>query len=173
MTCIHRYSIMQGIFTALKLLCTLFNSLSLQTSDNHTAVLVVFFFLISIVLPWLFFVTCGPQGLHSWHRTFLVKERTVGRLSLDPCHHLSATGFTILAVGQDPLLFFWTSKEGKKKSTLIPCKRGKKGKGKRKFICLWGEKEGRNVKEIHFCRLGLYQKQNFHPASNIPVRTRS
>ena len=29
----------------------------------------------------------------------------MGRLSLDPCHHLSATGFTILAVGQDPLFF--------------------------------------------------------------------
>lgn len=101
-----------------------------------TTLLFFFFLIISIVLPWLVFVSRGLQGLHSWHRAFLVKERTAGGFSPDPCCYVSNTGFTILAVGQGPPVVFWTGKEGKKKSSLIPCKRERKGKGKRKLIGL-------------------------------------
>lgn len=53
----------------------------------------------------------------------------MGRLSFDPCYHLSATGFAILAVGQDPLLLFGQAKKGRNPLSFL-AREGKKEKGR-------------------------------------------
>lgn len=105
-----------------------------------TTLLFFFFLIISIVLPWLVFVSRGLQGLHSWHRAFLVKERTEGGFSPDPCCYVSNTGFTILAVGQDPLLFFGQAKKGRRNPVSFPAREREKEKGRENSLVSEGKR---------------------------------